>query len=355
MTVGQIQTSSTPEQGPPRPPSAPPRPGPREVLHRLRILQSTASYVACAVVALTLIFAVLTSGNFLNTSNLQSIGRNSAGLMLLAVGLAFVLGAGHIDLSVGSTLVLSSVVSAKVIVALAASAGAGWAIVIGAICGVLAGAAMGLLNGVLVTRLRINSFVVTLGTMGVGIGLAQVITNGSNVIGLPTVIQRGFGIANWFSIPKPLLLSLALCVVAAGVLTQTVFGRHALASGSSEAGARRAGVKVDHTTIGVFLLAGAMAGVAGFLDITRFGTTAISGHETTMLQALSAVIIGGTSLFGGRASVLGAMIATFISTVLLAGFVMVGVSSFYQRIAIGVVLIIAVWVDRLRQARAATT
>lgn len=244
---------------------------------------------------------------------------------------------------------LASVVSAKVTVALSGSGGAGWAITIGAICGVLTGAGMGLLNGVLVTRLRINSFVVTLGTMGVGIGLAQVITNGSNVIGLPTVIQRNFGVANWFSIPLPLLLALVVSLIGAGVLTQTAFGRHTLATGSSETGSRRAGVKVDRTTIGVFLMAGTAAGLAGFLDITRFGTTAISGHETTMLQALSAVIIGGTSLFGGRASVLGAMIATFISTVLLAGFVMIGVSSFYQRIAIGVVLIIAVWVDRVRQ------
>jgi ribose transport system permease protein len=106
---------------------------------------------------------------------------------------------------------------------------------------------------------------------------------------------------------------------------------------------------VQTTTVGVFLLAGTLAGLAGFLDISRFGTTAISGHETTMLQALSAVIIGGTSLYGGRASVLGAVIATFITTVLTAGFVMIGVSSFYQRIAIGVVLIFAVWVDRVRR------
>lgn len=355
MTPVDVRTGPAPEPGPLRPRPAASKPRPWEMVRRWRIFRSTTSYVACAVVALALVFTILTAGNFLNVTNLQSIGRNSAGLMLLAAGLAFVLGAGHIDLSVGATLVLSSVVSAKVTVALAPSAGAGWAIVVGAVCGVLAGAAMGLLNGLLVTRLRINSFVVTLGTMGVGIGLAQVITNGSNVIGLPTVIQRGFGVANWFSIPRPLLLAFVVSAVAAGVLAHTVFGRQALATGSSQAGARRAGVKVDRTTIGVFVVAGTMAGLAGFLDITRFGTTAISGHETTMLQALSAVIIGGTSLFGGRASVLGAMVATFVSTVLLAGFVMIGVSSFYQRIAIGVVLIIAVWVDRLRQARAVTT
>lgn len=350
MTLGELRTQPAPQQEPKVPSSRPKQLAPKALL-LTNTLRSTTFYVACAVVALALIFTMLTSGGFLSTTNLQSIGRNSAGLILLAVGLAFVLGAGQIDLSVGSTLVLSSVVSAKVTVTMAGSSGSGTAIVVGALCGVAMGAFLGLLNGILVTKLRINSFVVTLGTMGIGIGAAQVITNGSNVIGLPTSIQRNFGLANWFGVPLPLIMALVVSVIAAAVLSQTAFGRHALATGSSEHGARRAGVKVDRTIIGTFVVAGIMAGMAGFLDITRFGTTAISGHETTMLQALSAVIIGGTSLFGGRASVLGATIATFIATVLLSGFVMIGVPSFYQRIAIGAVLIVAVWVDRVRQSR----
>lgn len=354
MTLGDLRTQSAPKKDP-NTPSSSPRPLAQNALRITKILRSTTFYVACAVVALTLIFTMLTSGGFMSISNLQSIGRNSAGLILLAVGLAFVLGAGQIDLSVGSTLVLASVVSAKVTVAMAGSSGSGTAIIIGALCGVATGALMGLLNGILVTKLRINAFVVTLGTMGIGIGAAQVITNGSNVVGLPTSIQRSFGLANWFGIPLPLLLVLVVSAIAAVILSQTAFGRHSLATGSAENGARRAGVNVDRTIVGTFLVAGTMAGMAGFLDITRFGTTAISGHETTMLQALSAVIIGGTSLFGGRASVLGATIATFIATVLLAGFVMIGVQSFYQRIAIGAVLIIAVWVDRVRQSRSNTT
>ena len=324
-------------------------------------LRSTTLYVAAALIVLITIFAVITGGIFLNTSNLQSIGRNSAGLMLLAIGLVFDLGAGHIDLSVGSTLVLSSVVAAKVTVALqggtdavGTSGNVTGAVLLGALAAVSAGAVMGLLNGLLVTRLRINSFVVTLGTMGIGIGAAQVITNGANVPGLSYLIQTEFGTANWLGIPVPLAVAIVVSVFAALLLTQTSFGRHALAIGSSENGARRAGVRVERTTMGVFLVAGILAGGAGFFDITRFGTTAISGHDTSMLQALSAVIIGGTSLFGGRASVLGASVATFISTVLLAGFVMVGVSSFYQQMAIGTVLIIAVWVDRIRRPKLGT-
>jgi ribose transport system permease protein len=321
-----------------------------------RAVRSTTFYVVIALLVLITAFAITTDGSFLSITNLQSVGRNSAGLILLAVGLAFVLGSGHIDLSVGATLVLASVVSAETIVALTRGSDGNptGAIVLGAILGAGTGALVGLLNGLLVTKLKINSFVVTLGTMGIALGVAQVITNGSNVAGLPGALQTSFGLADVLEIPLPLVLAVIITVVGAITLSQTAIGRHALSIGSSETGAQRAGVRVGRTTVAVFVFSGTLAGLAGFLDITRFGTTAISGHETTMLQALSAVIIGGTSLFGGRASVVGAAVATFIPTVLLAGFVMVGISSFYQGIAIGVVLILAVWIDRLRRPKQTT-
>lgn len=320
------------------------------------VFRSTTFYVLCAVIALVAIFTVATGGSFLDPGNLQSIGRNSAGLLLLAVGLTFVLGAGHIDLSVGSTLVLASIVSAQTIVALTSGTSPVFgpaqvwiAYGIGAIVAVVVGLIAGIANGVLVVKLRINSFVVTLGTMGIILGIAQVITNGSNVSGLPVSIQTGFGVVNWVGVPVSLLAAVVIAILAAILLTQTAFGNHALAIGSSRTSAQRAGVNVARTTLGVFVVAGFMAGAAGFLDITRFATTALSGHGNDILQALSAVIIGGTSLFGGRASVAGSSVATFIPAVLLAGFVGLGVSSFYQGIAIGAVLIIAVWLDRLRR------
>lgn len=322
---------------------------------------STTWYVVAAVLALVVVFTTVAPDmKFISLANLQAIGRNSAGLMLLGIGLAFVLGAGHIDLSVGANLVLSSVVSAKVVIAVSggatdAAAGfyshSGLAIFAGLLAGAVTGCLVGLFNGLLVTRLRISSFVVTLGTMGIATGLAQVITGGANVPYLPSALQSAVGMRSVMGIPVPLVLALVVGVIAAAVLGRTRFGRHTLAVGSSASGSRRAGVLVELTTTQVFVLGGLMAGLAGFLDITRFGTTAISGHETSMLSALSAVIIGGTSLFGGRASVSGAMVATFIPTVLLAGFVMVGVGSFYQNIAIGLVLIAAVWIDGIRRGQ----
>jgi ribose transport system permease protein len=320
-------------------------------------MRSTPAYISVALLALVIAFAIAgPEGRFLSEPNLQAIGRNSAGLLLLAVGLTFVLGAGHIDLSVGANLVLSSVCSATVAVRLAGAdargdgsySHVGLAIVGAAATAVIVGCLVGLLNGMLVTKLKVNSFVITLGTMGIATGAAQVVTNGANVAGIPPQVQTGFGLQALAGVPLPLVLALLVSIVAGVSLIWSRSGRHALAIGSSVEGAKRAGVNVSKSTIKVFVIAGAMAGAAGFLDISRFGTTAISGHETTMLQALSAVIIGGTSLFGGRASVPGSVIATFIPTVLLAGFVMVGVSSFYQNIAIGSVLIIAVWLDQLR-------
>jgi ribose transport system permease protein len=213
------------------------------------------------------------------------------------------------------------------------------------------GTAVGVVNGLLVTRLRVNSFVVTLGTMGIATGSAQVITNGSNVPNLPLTLQSGIGLRTLAAVPVPLVVSLVAGAVGVALMTQTAFGRHGLAIGSASSAARRAGVNVSGTTVAVFALSGLLAGAAGVLDLTRFGTTALSGHETDVLQALSAVIIGGTSLFGGRASVAGSVVATFIPTVLLAGFVMVGVAPFYQGIAIGVVLILAVWIDGLRRGQ----
>ena len=322
---------------------------------------STTVYILLALIVIIVAFAIVgPDGRFLSLTNLQSIGRNSAGLMLLAVGLTFVLGAGHIDLSVGANLVLSSVVSATLILKLAGSdadvaAGnyphAGAAIAIGVVAALVTGTVVGLINGLLITRLRVSSFVVTLGTMGIAIGAAQVVTNGSNVPNLPPTLQSGIGLKTFALVPLPLVVSLVAGAIGIALISQTAFGRQALAIGSASGAARRAGVNVDRITVTVFALSGLLAGAAGVLDLTRFGTTALSGHETDMLQALSAVIIGGTSLFGGRASVAGSVIATFIPTVLLAGFVMVGVPPFYQGIAIGVVLILAVWIDGLRRGQ----
>lgn len=324
-------------------------------------LTSGPGFVLIVLIVLIILFGVLSPGNrFFSLENLLSIGSNSASLLLLSVGLTFVLAAGHIDLSVGMNLVLSSVVSAQVIVSLSgtpAQVAAGQypnqalAITVGVIAGIVTGSLFGLVNGLIVTKMHVSSFVATLGTMGIATGVFNILTNGSNVNFLPTSLQSGFGFAKWFGIPAPLILGLVIAIIGGVFLAHTVFGRQTLAIGSSSSGAQRSGVRVDAVTIRVFVLAGFLAGVAGVLDLTKFGTTAIAGHGTDVMQALSAVIIGGTSLFGGIATMAGTTISAILLTVLTAGFVMLGVPPFYQYIAVGLILIGAIWADGLRRRK----
>ena len=327
-------------------------------------LQSTPFGMAVIVVVLVLIFGILSpDGAFFRVSNLTSMALNVSVAMLLAVGITFVLAAGELDLSIGSNLILSSVVAAKVLVWLSGSPeqvstgeypNLALGLVVGAIAGIATGATYGAVNGLLVTRLGISSFIVTLGTLGIGSGIAYVLTNGINVPYVPRVIQTDFGVRKLFDVvPYPMIVVLAIAAVLWYVLRSTRFGLHTLAIGSSREAAERSGIRAPNHVWVLFILMGALAGVAAVLDLTRFATTNIGGHQTTALAAIAAVVIGGTSLFGGRATIAGSMIGSLIPVVLGTGLVIVGVEAFYQLIVVGVILIVAVYIDQRRRKRLA--
>jgi ribose transport system permease protein len=339
----------------PSPPRAPPS--------RLAAgLRSTPVGMAVIVVLLVVIFGVLSpNGAFFRVSNLSAITLNVAVTMLLAVGITFVLAAGELDLPIGSNVVLSAVVAAKVLVALSGTTDQvrmgdypdlPLGIVAGTLAGILAGILFGVVNGLLVTRLRINSFIVTLGTMGVGTGLAYVVSNGVNVPNVPRVLQTSFGIEKLFGVvPYPMIVVLIISAALWYTLRSTRFGLHTLAIGSSREAAERAGIRSPRHVMALFVMMGALAGVAAILDLTRFATTNIGGHQTTALAAIAAVVIGGTSLFGGRATIAGSMVASLIPVILGTGLVILGVPSFYQLIAVGAILIAAVFIDQRRRER----
>jgi ribose transport system permease protein len=322
--------------------------------------RSTPVGMAVIVIALIVLFGILSpNGAFFRVSNLSTITLNVAVTMLLAVGVTFVLAAGELDLSIGSNVVLSSVVAAKVLVAVSGTydevrAGEypdlALGIVAGSLAAILTGALFGLVNGLLVTRLRINSFIVTLGTMGIGTGLAYVVSNGVNVAYVPRVLQTSFGIEKLFGvIPYPMIVVL---IISAGLwytLRSTRFGLYTLAIGSSREAAVRAGIRSSRHVLVLFILMGSLAGVAAMLDLTRFATTNVGGHQTTALAAIAAVVIGGTSLFGGRATIAGSMVASLIPVILATGLVILGVPSFYQLIVVGAILIAAVYIDHRRR------
>lgn len=327
-----------------------------------RTFTSTAFLIAVVVLALMILFSVISpSGSFLSAGNFRNLALDSAQLILIAVGMTFLVGAGELDLSVGANIVLSSVVGAKVMTAVGGSpeevlAGTypnlGAAIVLGVLTSLVTGVLFGIANAVLVNLLRMSSFIVTLAMMSVGTGLAYIITGGINVSSLPRELQRGFGAADLFGlVPVPAVIAVLVGIVGWYVLTRLRLGVHTLGMGSSIKAAERAGVRVTRLRIKLFGAMGLIAGLVGFIELSRFMTTNIQGHTGDALAAIAAVVIGGTSLFGGRASVPGSMIAAIIPAVLINGLVILRVGSFYQLVVTGVILLIAVGIDQRRRAR----
>lgn len=324
---------------------------------------STAFWIGLAIIAISVVFGVMTPfHSFVKPENLLAIGLNASVIMLLGVGMTFLIGAGHLDLSVGYSLILASVVGAKVMVALGGTAlevqsGAypnlGLAITGGVLAAMASGMAIGLLNGLLVTRLRLSSFIVTLATSGIAYGLALILTSAANVPYIPDELQDDFGGAKFGNVvPFPLLLALAIGGVTWAVLRKTRFGMRTLAIGSSREAAIRSGVDVNRHTLKLFVMMGFLVGIAAIVDISRNANTNVAGHQTDNLQAIAAVVIGGTSLFGGIASIGGTLLGTLIPVMLANGLVQMAVPPFYQYMLVGIILILAVYFDQRRREKA---
>ena len=214
------------------------------------------------------------------------------------------------------------------------------------------GARWGILNGFLITKANIPPFIVTLGTLGMALGSALLITGGVDEREVPFKLIETIGSGRLFGeIPYLVLIAASVALVFGIILAQTRFGRYTYAIGSNLEGVRRTGVAVDRHLIKVYALGGTLAGLAGFMSLARFGTTSIGGHSTDNLDAIAAIVIGGTSLFGGVGTIIGTVVGVFIPAVLRNGFVIVGVQPFWQQVAVGAVLIIAVYLDQLRRSR----
>jgi ribose transport system permease protein len=325
--------------------------------------RSTAFWIGIAIIGIAVVFGIITPfHSFIKPENLLAIGLNASVIMILGVGMTFLIGAGHLDLSVGYSLILASVVGAKTMVALGGSAaevqsGAYPNLAIALPAGILAaiasGMAIGLLNGLLVTRLRLSSFIVTLATSGIAYGTALILTSAANVPYIPDQLQDDFGGAKLARlIPYPLILALVIGAIWWLILRKTRFGMRTLAIGSSKDAAIRSGINVNRHTLRLFVLMGVLVGIAAIVDISRNANTNVAGHQTDNLQAIAAVVIGGTSLFGGVASIGGTLLGTLIPVMLANGLVQMAVPPFFQYILVGVILILAVYFDQRRRERA---
>jgi ribose transport system permease protein len=312
-----------------------------------RLLAAPATRIFGVLVLLVIAFTALAPGSFLTGANLGNIANDASILLVLAVGSTFVIITAGIDLSVGGVLVFSSVVSAEVMAHLA-GAGVG-GLLLGLLVAVLTGLVWGLLNGVLVAKARIPALIVTLGTMGMSLGGALLVTGGVDVREVPLDLALYVGSGRIAGVPVLVVISACVAIVGGVVLAMTRFGRHTYAAGSNREALRRAGVDTARHLIKVYALAGLLSGLAGYLSVAQFATTTLNGHATDNLQTIAAVVIGGTSLFGGVGTIVGSVIGVFIPSVLQNGFVVLGVQPFWQQVAVGAVLIVAVFLDQLRR------
>ena len=313
-----------------------------------RLATGSTTWIILILVGMIVVFSVMEPSSFATVNNARNLATNAAILLVIAVGMTFVIITAGIDLSVGSVLVFSGVVSAK---AMNGLDGNGFdVLLVGLVVALGCGLGWGVLNGVLITKARVPPLIVTLGTLGMALGLALIITDGVDIREVPPRLVTSIGVGRLFDqIPWLVVIAVAVAVIFGVMLHATRFGRHTYAIGSNDEAARRAGINVDRHLIGVYAISGLLSGLAGFMSLARFATTTIGGHSTDNLQAIAAVVLGGTSLFGGVGTVLGTVVGVFIPAVLQNGFVITGVETFWRDVAVGAVLIAAVYLDQLRR------
>ena len=293
------------------------------------------------------------SSSFLSQANWLNTALTATEVLLLAVGQTFVIITGGIDLSDGAVLGLSGMVAGWVMASLGGSSAGDPTLVVvaGLASGLVLGVAVGLVNGLLVARYRIPAFVVTLGTLGICTGIADLVANGQEISNLPGAVGT-IGSTNLFGwIPIPALVAFVLTVAAAGLLRLTRFGEHTLALGDSRDAAVRAGIRDRSHLVRVYVLSSTLAAVSGMLVMTRLAVASPTSGSNDELNAIAAVVIGGASLFGGKGTILGSFLGTALISVLLTGLIIVNVPPFWQLIAVGAVLVAAVYVDQVRERR----
>jgi ribose transport system permease protein len=345
---------SDPTKAPESTEPSPPTESRAAKLRRAATSTSGSLPIFLALLLIIVVFSIMKPSAFLGSYNIKSIFIDASVALTLSVGMTYVIITAGIDLSVGSVLVFSGVIALKVMAALAggytASTNAGWGIIlVGIAAGLAVGLGWGLLNGVLIALLDLPPLIVTLGSFGAALGLSDVLTGGVDLSGVPNRLANAIGAGKVGPIPVLVLIAGIVAIVFGLILHTTRFGRYTYAIGSNTEAARRAGINVSAHLIKVYALAGLLSGLGGVLSLAYFTTTTISGHTTDNLTAISAVVIGGTSLFGGVGAMAGTVVGVFIPVVLASGLVIVGVQSFWQQVMIGVILVAAVYFDQLRR------
>ena len=306
-------------------------------------IQQFSSFFGLIVVSIGIGIAVYFKAGenlFFNSDNILTLLRQASFNAIMAAGVSVVIITAGIDLSSGSVWALSSVVMAFVCV----NKGLAWTLSV--LIGLAVGLACGIVNGWGVTLLRIPPFVATLGMMSIARGLAEVITGGFQISGLPDAFQW-WGQGDIFGVPVPVIVAVGVIVLTWALLRFTRLGRYIYAVGGNEAAAHLSGVPANRVKLFAYAYCGTLAALAGLLATARMGSVRPSDALGYELDAIAASVIGGISLMGGQGSVLGTAIGAALIGVLRNGMVLLDVSAFWQKVVIGVVIIIAVALDYL--------
>lgn len=316
---------------------------------RLAFLGSSSLNIAFVLLIIVILFALTNPDSFATRPNLNNVLISASLLLVMGVGATYVLISGGVDLSVGSVLVFSGVLAGMVMQKMGAE-GLTTSIV-GVVVSIAGGALWGLINGLAITRLGVPPLIVTLGSFGAAMGLALIISNGNDYKDIPDELVNTIGVGEVLGIPWLAVIAGIVALIGGVVLATTNFGQKTYAIGSNAEAAARCGINVNRHLIWVYLIAGMLAGLAGIMSFAQFGSTTIAGHSTDTLNVIAAVIIGGTSLFGGSGTIFGTVVGTLIPAVLANGLVIGGLNSFWRELVVGVVLVLAVYLDQLRRRR----
>ena len=309
---------------------------PRRLRDRLLANGSVAS-IALFFALVVILFSVLTDG-FMSLGNILNILRQSAPLLMVACAMTLVITTGGIDLSVGSILALVSALTAILI-----QAGLPWVVVV--VLMLAGGALIGALQGFLIAYETIPAFIVTLAGLSIIRGIALLMTGGYS-IPIPSTlsfVELGRG---WFGgIPVPALIAAAVLLVGLMLFNQTPFGRYVTGIGANAEAVRRAGVNTRAVTLGVYVLTGTMAALAGIVLAARLGSGSSNAGQGFELDVIAAVVLGGTSLFGGRGTVLGTILGALTVAVIGNGLILAHLSPFLTPIITGCIILIAIWMN----------
>jgi ribose/xylose/arabinose/galactoside ABC-type transport system permease subunit len=287
------------------------------------------------------ILAVILVPDFLSGANIRSVLVNASIVAIVGYGMTLAIAIRGLDLSVGAVAALSSVVTAGTINSVGAP--------LGVVTGLLIGLVVGLINGLLVAFLRIPAFVATLATMGVARGAALLYSHGNRI----TISGTGFrklATGSLLGVPGPFLLAVLLCAFTFVLLERTGFGRHACAVGGNPAAAREAGLNERRLTIVVFGLSGLAAGIAGVLITSQLGSVDATPIQGLELQAIAIAVLGGTSLAGGSGNLPGTFIGALLLAMISASLNLRNIPGYYQYLALGTLLLLALGLDTLRQS-----